>query len=445
MSTIALLLAFLLAAQVQTKDRYGATGVAPASDNAASTADAASTKSSNGNAAGGAATNSNAAGSGLIPRLSPPPAVGQSGDAAPASSVESDAGVAPYVRSQAPPVRGQETRAQQGSQPPPPFESIGTGNTAAAPVARPKPSSIMKQMMTPPPGSQLAGTPATLIEVVSGARSRQEQSQRIEAYWDLCSSVADYYLGVLEQGEMQTLRTKVPRAGAAMQQAEAKFAVRLGTSKQAAVASQRRLASMLGQVGSLPLPADLPHCGSYQSRYEEIFAGQPHVEAQDLALLLPMRYAELKEYAAAVVQTRASLDMIASNDNGDGTTTLRALELLALERRAFVQLARDYNRRIARYAELSTPGEIGAERLVGLLIKRDNTPTATRPALPSSPGRRQSRNSATPPRTFADDEGWEPASLSVSRAATSDDAVKRASGEEPQRPRQERSLLVSPR
>jgi hypothetical protein len=302
----------------------------------------------------------------------------------------------------------------------------------------------MKQMLSPPAGSQLTGAPVSLIEVVSGARSRSEQAHRVEAYWDLCSSVADYYLGVLEQSEMRNLRALNANVGTAIQQAEAKFSVRQGTSKQAAIASQRRLASMMDRGGSLPLPRDLPHCGSYQSHYEKIFASRPSIEAQELASLLPLRYAELKNSAAAVVRTRAELDTIARNDSG-GADTLRALELLALQRRAFVQIARDYNRRIARYAELATPGEIGAERLVGMLIKLDNTPTATRPSLPAGTNGRQSRDArSAPPQTFADAEGWEPAGQSVSRAATRDESIQQAAAEEKSAPREERSLLVSP-
>jgi hypothetical protein len=305
---------------------------------------------------------------------------------------------------------------------------------------------MMKLMMVPPPDSQLMGTPVSLVEVVSGTRSRQEQAHRVEAYWDLCSSVADYYLGVREQEELRKLRSMMPRAGTALQQAEAHFAVRLGTSKQAAVSSQRRLTSMMGRNDSLPLPLDLPHCGSYQSHYEQVFAGRPSVEAQELSKLLSLRYAELKELAAAVTQTQNWVSKVARNDTGDGTDTLRALELFALQRRAFVQIARDYNRRIARYAELSTPGEIGAEGLVRMLILRDNAPTATRPSVPSGARGRQSRDeSRAPQKTFADDVGWESADRSVSRAMTRDDSVERASAEVNRAPGQERSLLVTPR
>jgi hypothetical protein len=250
-------------------------------------------------------------------------------------------------------------------------------------------------------------------------------------------------LGVREQDEMRKLAGMMPQAGQALQQAEARFAVRLGTSKQAAVASQRRLASMMGRTGSLPLPSDLPHCGSYQAHYEEVFANRPSVEAQELAGLLSLRYAELKESAAAIVRTQEWVTRVARGESGDGSDTLRALELFALQRRAFVQIARDYNRRIARYAELSTPGEIGAEGLVRMLIRRDNLPTATRPTLPSGTNGRQSNSRSATPQTFAE-EGWESASQTVSRANTRDESVEPASAEFQQPSGGERSLLVTP-
>jgi hypothetical protein len=284
------------------------------------------------------------------------------------------------------------------------------------------------------------------MDVVAGAASRPEQSHRVEAYWDLCSSVADYFLGLGEQEDLRRLRSMLPRVGAAWQQAESELAVRLGTSKEAAVASQLRLASSLGRgLSSLPLPADLPHCGSYHSRYDEIFTGRPSGEAQQLAKLLPLRYAELKDATRAVTRAEDWLDAVARNEKGDGTGTLRALEFAALRRRAFIQIARDYNRRIARYTELSTPGEIGAERLVGMLIKIESSPTAGRPNLPGSASGRQSRKSTeVPPQTFAEGEGWEPADGQRASAATRDPAVAPASAETRQLPRRERSLLVKP-
>jgi hypothetical protein len=296
-------------------------------------------------------------------------------------------------------------------------------------------------MLAPPNGALLAGRPITLTEVVAGGQSRSDQALRVEAYWDLCSSVADYYLSVHEQQELQRLRTEIPQASATLQQAEKELAVRVGTSQRAAMASQYRLASLMGlDESNLPLPGDMPHCGNYQSHYEQIFAGRPSAEAQELAALLPLRYAELKGAAAAVGRADNWLTSVRRADS-DGTGSIRALELLALHRRAFVQIARDYNRRIARYVELATPGEIGSERLVGRLITRAGT-TATRASGGVPQNRQSTSTTAAPPSTFV--EEWSPASGVQSAGTTRDDAVTPAAAESASGPRQERSLLVKP-
>ena len=314
-----------------------------------------------------------------------------------------------------------------------------------------KPSTLMRSMLAAPSGSRLTGRPVRLAEVLAGASTRQDQSRRVEAYWDLCSSVADYYLGVREQDELQRLRPSVPNDGPAWQQAESELGVRIGTSQRAAVASQYRLASLMGagvDVESLPLPTNAPHCGDYYARYDQVFAGRESPEARELSELLPMRYQELSDAAVAVTHAEEFLGAIAAQRGGsDGTGTLRALELVALRRRAFVQIARDYNRRIARYAELASPGPIDSDRLIGMLIMREGaTNTATRPATSVPPLNRHSQlpvdatNPAGDAQTFA--EGWE-SIKSAAAAAPRDDAVKPASAEAKRtRPRREHSLLV---
>lgn len=325
-----------------------------------------------------------------------------------------------------------------------------------------KPSARMRAMLTAPRGSRLTGRPVRLEEALAGASNRDEQSLRIDAYWDLCSSVADYYLGVREQDELQQLRSSVASVGPVWQQAESELGVRIGTSQRAAVASQYRLASLMGvsDPAGLPLPADMPHCGDYYARYDQVFAGRPSAEAQQLSDLLPMRYEELTDASSAVTRAEEFLAAVSArrSGGGDGTGTLRALELLALRRRAFVQIARDYNQRIARYTELASPGPIDADRLIGMLIRRDDaTNTATRPgSLVPPPNRHSQLVPADPGQTFA--EGWE----SMQHVWTEprddslkDEAVKPASAEskatQPQvspprksQPRREHSLLVAP-
>jgi hypothetical protein len=336
---------------------------------------------------------------------------------------------------------------------PPPYTGVPASRNPSAGTTAPiasgaeiKPSALMRSMMTPPRGSQLSGRPTALAEVVANATSRAEQTQRVEAYWDLCSSVADYYLGLREQEELRQLIATVPRIGPTLQVAEKELAVRIHTAQRAALASQYRLANLVGAgPTALPLPADLPHCGSYHTMYAEIFASRPSAEAHELSELLPLRYSELKAAAAAVTQAEDWVRKVASagSANTDGTGTAMALELLALHRRAFVQIARDYNRRIARYSELATPGEIGADRLIGMLIKRETT-AAQRSAAGPPPNRQSNNSPANRPSTFA--QGWEPSGNSQAGMTIRDSAVEPAAAAAIQGdPRLERSLLVKPR
>lgn len=346
-----------------------------------------------------------------------------------------------------------EPRAQAGSPAAPPFgypsqpesrETL-TGDDATDGL---KPSEMMRAMLAVPRGSHLTGQTMTLADVLQGAASRQDQSERVDAYWDLCSSVADYYLGLREQEELRRLRGLVRRVGPTWEQAESELSVRIGTSQRAAVASQHRVASFFGEndPNRLPLPADVPHCGDYSTRYDEIFAGRWSVEAEKLRDLLPLRYAELKDAAMAVTRAEEWADRVATqrSDNSDGTGMLRSLELLALRRRAFVQIARDYNRRIARYAELAAPGQVDPQQLVAMLIKVDErTDTANRNLVPVSPNSRHSGSTTTQPReTFV--QQWTPSNRGTSGTQQKADGVVPASAEETPRVQQEQSLLVTP-
>jgi hypothetical protein len=206
------------------------------------------------------------------------------------------------------------------------------------------------------------------------------------------------------------------------------------------------LANLMGAGPStLPLPSDLPHCGNYHTLYAEIFANRPSAEAHELSQLLPLRYAELKDAAAAVTQAEQWVRSVASagNPNTDGTGTTMALELLALHRRAFIQIARDYNRRIARYSELATPGEVATDRLISMLIKREQRPSSQSSAFGAPPNRQSNNSAAIRPNTFA--EGWEPASGSRAISTIRDPAVEPATASTPDERREERSLLVKPR
>ena len=341
--------------------------------------------------------------------------------------------------------------AASGQLPDTPSNTQGRPNFLSDPPTTPAqqpggltPTSMMRAMLAPPSGSQLRGDQVRLVEVISTGRSRNEQTQRVEAYWDMCSSVADYYLGLRELDEFKKLGTYVSRPGAAWQQAEKELGVRIDTSLHAARAAQFRLAGFIGRgPNSLPLPADTPHCGSYTTQYEKIFSGRSAPEAQELASLLSRRFAELTDAAGGVSRAEEWLDGSVRSGSTDGTGGIQALELLALRRRAFVQIARDYNRRIARYTELSTPGTIGADRLTSMLIKRSPSPTATRSSSPVPGPNWHSSNSAAPPRTFA--EGEPPAGFVPIGSINSRDAGVQPTSATQSETGQERSVLVPTR
>lgn len=309
-----------------------------------------------------------------------------------------------------------------------------------------KPSSMMRAMLVPPTGTLLSGQKVKLVDLVSSARSRAEQTQRVDAYWDLCSSVTDYYLGLRELGELQRFGQS---GGPNWSLKNTDMNTRNATALRAARASQMRLASLMGRGNDfMPLPEDAPHCASYNSHYSEIFPQGGPAEAKELDALLPLRYKELQDAAENVKLSEQLVDSFANGRN-DINNGLNALDLLALNRRAFVQIARDYNRRIARYSELASPGEIGAVRLTSMLIKTDAPATATKPSLPAPPRDRRSSIEAAPPKTFADESGK--SAGPIANTSMRDENVKATSADEPagspaeSTSKKERSLLVAPK
>src|SRR5258705_13134151 len=176
-----------------------------------------------------------------------------------------------------PPMTSNGAAPNVGQQPPSSYQSPQNGflgNNSASAQQPPSKSAVMMQaMLTPPRDSQLRGESVRLVDVISSGRTRNEQTQRIEAYWDPCSSAADYYLSLRQQEELRGLTSAASRQSAALQEAEKKMAVRSDTSLRAAQASQFRLAGFIGRgPNNLPLPADIRHCGTYTSRYDPSFA-----------------------------------------------------------------------------------------------------------------------------------------------------------------------------
>jgi hypothetical protein len=245
----------------------------------------------------------------------------------------------------------------------------GTSDPMAASREQ-KTRDMLQQMLSPRRESQLSGTPMSLASVVASAEDREAQAQCVEAYWALTSAVADYYLGLSEINEILKLRQRLATYNTTLGESEAVLKTRVNTSLKAARAAQARLANLIGS-GAMPLPSDVPFTGPYATRFETVFAGGAPEEARLIADLLPLRLVELQDAAESVLRAEAWVDQVAADQTAqsNGTGVLRALQLLALNRRAFVLIARDYNLQINRYSQLATPNQIDTGRLVAMLIR----------------------------------------------------------------------------
>jgi hypothetical protein len=270
---------------------------------------------------------------------------------------------------------------EAGATVPPRHEAAGAASAPAeqaAPqrsvlAAFAKPSDLMRQLMKAPATSQLRGTPLTLGEAVRDAQSRQEQTARAKSYWDLAAAVGDCYLALLENTELNVLRQSVPAAAKQWDTRIKEAQDRVVATEQAAHAAQLRLHHLLGRApgGALPLPADAPHCGRYNTEYEVIFAREPNLIARQLSELMPLRYTALRSQAQAVADAVAWRDEMSRQRDpaGDGLELLHSQDLLSLQRRTFIATAREYNEEIAEYTELAAPAEVAPDRLVAMLIR----------------------------------------------------------------------------
>lgn len=244
-------------------------------------------------------------------------------------------------------------------------------------VAVPRPSELIRDWAKAPVRGQLSGMPTTLGEALRDAKSRTQQTERTKAYWDLSARVTDYYLALLDATELETLRRGIVTPGEAWDAQRRTLDTALQLARQSAKTAQLRLQQTLGRstTAALPLPADLPHCGKYDTRYDEIFAGRTDAAAAQLKELLPLKYDEMRTQARLVSEAYTWLDQVSQRrePNSDGTGLLRAHELLSLQRRALVESVREYNQDIVAYTELAAPSDVGTERLVAMLIRASTT------------------------------------------------------------------------
>jgi hypothetical protein len=210
-----------------------------------------------------------------------------------------------------------------------------------------------------------------------GPRWRHEQTLRIQAYWDLSAAMVEDILAQREQMELKSLHAGVATPGSPWKQAFEGAQARIHLARRAAQVAQYQLQQLLDprpltmiRDEALPIPADHPHCGVYDTRYSEIFQSQPSEFAWQLHELLGNQYQQLRSQTVAVEGALARLQQVSQQRTvqSDGGELLRAYDNLRFRRQLFVAAVHSYNRAIADYTQLVMPGNIEAERLVAMLI-----------------------------------------------------------------------------
>ena len=252
---------------------------------------------------------------------------------------------------------------------------------AAAPETETDPAQVLAGLLEAPTEGELKGTPLTLAQAVDNSLSRNDQTQRVVAYWDLSQAVANYYLAYKERTELAALRQGISLPASDWETARANAEARLQLARDRVRVAQEYLAALMGNntLGFAPVPSDVPFCGPYETRYAQLFTSRSSALAEQLNELLPRLHSDLSARTADIAAARKW--MFAMSDRrglqSDGNELLKAYELFATRRRLFISAVREYNLGIVRYTEIATPGTVETDRLVAMLIRTGSSPGTT--------------------------------------------------------------------
>jgi hypothetical protein len=226
-----------------------------------------------------------------------------------------------------------------------------------------------------------AGRWTSLTEAMAGTTDPGQQLEMTRAYWKLAAAVALYRMACDENDLLGTIRDS---SGTRRQTSEDLVNVQIRRAQAAAqleeaagklLAAQYELAQRmrLPEGAPLPLPADKPHVGTYNTRFDQIYAAAAAPPAARFAhRTLELRHSQIDQRAAVV---RAAHDVLEvehefyTQGASDLATLWSAVDNWAQQRRAFLAAVMQYNAQIADYALNVPRGSLAADSLAGLLIK----------------------------------------------------------------------------
>lgn len=251
---------------------------------------------------------------------------------------------------------------------------------------RATPADLVPEALRLPLGASLVGRPLSLLDALASARGRAEQLDVIRAYWRLALALGEYRLRLDQSCLLR--RVAPPRAEdpTVLRSARASAAARQRRAELEAIRAQHELAEAAGLSASLPLPlpADLPHVGPYDTGFDKIYAVRSlPPKARLIDRTLPMWLEAIEKRTAAVQAAEDAFEAVAElygKGQGDLGGLLACLAECGQQRRALLGEVCRYNQDIADYALTAAGPTVTARELVGMLIKRH--PAGTQPAAP---------------------------------------------------------------
>ena len=275
-----------------------------------------------------------------------------------------------------------------------------------------RPVDLLKQASAAPATGALTGQAVTLLEALSSRRGgdRQGQIEITHAYWKLSVATAAFHFSLDEKNRLNAIIASVKVGDEALlQSAQASAEARSLEHKAIALLAQHDLSALMFRLleNDLPLASDLPHVGSYSTRFDELFAQRPpSVPAYAIDQTLPLVRKAIGLRTVAVTAAVKAVDESWTGYENNVValdTLLSRLAQLSLQRRAFLTNIRSYNDDIADYALPLPPLGTSSRDLVAMLIRTRTTPErAAETSLEVSP-EKSTETSSVPKKTAVRD------------------------------------------
>lgn len=245
---------------------------------------------------------------------------------------------------------------------------------------------LVREAIALPKSTTIEGKERSLYETLAPLGDRRRQLEAVTAYWKLAAETAEYHFDWQQTQFLEHLNKAMNGRGNDPTTA-AEVGSRLATSQARLRESELRLydaqfdlsqQSWQTNGAARPLTTDLPHTGSYKTKFESLFGnGVPSGRLVLLNRTLPLRQEIVNARAESVWAAQSGYEQTFSafqQGRLPAEEVLAALDDFRRRRSEFVEAVRKYNDEIAEYAFSSAPEGISTAALVGMLLKNPAKP-----------------------------------------------------------------------